>query len=104
MTKAQKAFFKQIELEEEDVKRDFLTSYAYGLLDQEENDPLQRALDMLNDEWELDPEATLAEQFGLIGMPSAFLLNREGALISKHVGFRKAKLNKYEASIVDALK
>ena len=50
MTRIQKAFFEQIELEEEDVKRDFLTSYVYGLLDEEEKKPVQRAVDMLNDE------------------------------------------------------
>ncbi len=60
MTKAQKAFFEQIELEEEDVKRDFLISYAYGLLDENEDEPLQRAIEMLNAEWELDPKATSA--------------------------------------------
>lgn len=60
MARAQKAFFEQIELEEEDVKRDFLTSYAYGLLDEEENEPVLRAVDMLNDEWELNPLATPA--------------------------------------------
>ena len=58
MTKAQKTFFEQIELEEEDVKRGLLTSYANGLLDEDEKDSVQRAVDITNDEWELDPEAT----------------------------------------------
>ncbi len=58
MPKAQNDFFDQFALEDEDVKRDFLCSYAYALLDQHETEPLQRAIDLLNDEWELDPEAT----------------------------------------------
>lgn len=51
-----------------------------------------------------DPDATLAEQFGLVGMPSAFVLNRQGEIIDKHVGFRQGNIDEYEHSIIQALK
>lgn len=60
MTKAQKAFFEQIALEEEDVKRDFYSTYAYRLLDPEQKNPLERTIEFLNEDWELDPPATPA--------------------------------------------
>lgn len=46
-----------------------------------------------------DHEGKLAEQFKLIGMPTAYLLDRNGVLVKEHVGFRKSKTAEYEASI-----
>jgi thiol-disulfide isomerase/thioredoxin len=50
-----------------------------------------------------DPTATLAKLFELAAMPSAFIIDREGHLIDAHYGFRTAKTEDYEASIIKAL-
>ena len=51
----------------------------------------------------LDPEGELATRFELEGMPSTFLYDRSGKLISSHVGFLKADGLKREQGIVTAL-
>lgn len=50
-----------------------------------------------------DPEASLAEEFNLQAMPSAFIIGRNGQLLGAHYGFREANTDDYEASIVKAL-
>lgn len=50
-----------------------------------------------------DPDGELARQFKLIGMPSAYILDRDGELVKKHVGFRNSKREEYEQSIKDIL-
>lgn len=58
MTKAQKAFFEQMGSDTEEIKQDFLTNYAYGLVDKEETEPIQYAVDTINSDWDLEPAAT----------------------------------------------
>ena len=58
MTDKQKAFFKQLNGEEMEAREDFLSSYAFGQLDEHVKDPLQHALAVFNSEWQLDKEAT----------------------------------------------
>jgi thiol-disulfide isomerase/thioredoxin len=50
-----------------------------------------------------DPEGILAEQQGLIGMPSSYLYNRDGVLISTHVGFNSKTSSEAEKAIRSAL-
>jgi thiol-disulfide isomerase/thioredoxin len=50
-----------------------------------------------------DPAGALAEQFGVLAMPSSFLLDAEGNVIVTHFGFRTADSDDYEAAIVSAL-
>ena len=50
-----------------------------------------------------DPDANLAEKFNVTGMPSAFILDRTGEIVSKHTGFRSNKIDEYEKSISNAL-
>ncbi len=50
-----------------------------------------------------DQEGIVAEQFNLIGMPSSYLIDREGNIVSKHVGFRDSLKNKMEAEIIAIL-
>lgn len=50
-----------------------------------------------------DPEATIAEQLALKGMPSSFIFNRTGKLVSTHVGFTADKMAKYEQEIITLL-
>jgi len=51
----------------------------------------------------LDPAGELATRYALEGMPSSFLYDRSGQLISSHVGFLKADGPKREKAIVKAL-
>lgn len=50
-----------------------------------------------------DPEAILAKQFDVIGMPSAYLIGRDGEVLSSHVGFRTGHVEDYENAIREAL-
>lgn len=50
-----------------------------------------------------DPEGKLAEQFGVVAMPSSFLLDADGNVIASHFGFRYADTEDYESAIVEAL-
>lgn len=51
-----------------------------------------------------DAKGVLAKEFQLKGMPSSYLFNREGKLISAHSGFNAMKQKKYEQEIIQALK
>lgn len=50
-----------------------------------------------------DPDATLAEQFGVQGMPSSYVIGRDGEIAAEHLGFKVKRQDKYEAAIVAAL-
>jgi thiol-disulfide isomerase/thioredoxin len=50
-----------------------------------------------------DPKGELAERYGVQAMPSSFLLDANGKVISTHLGFRSADADDYEATIVKAL-
>jgi cytochrome c biogenesis protein CcmG/thiol:disulfide interchange protein DsbE len=50
-----------------------------------------------------DPEGALAEQFEVLGMPSSYLIDRNGEVIATHIGFRRDERENYEASIRAAL-
>ncbi len=50
-----------------------------------------------------DPEGTLAAHYDLEGMPSSYLYDRTGQLITSYVGFLKADGDKHEAEIQAAL-
>ncbi len=51
-----------------------------------------------------DPSGGVAEQFDLIGMPTAYLFDRNGTLIKKHTGFFSNKTAEYEVEIQTLLK
>lgn len=46
-----------------------------------------------------DPAGEIAAQWELIGMPSSFIIDRNGKVASRHVGFRADSPEKYEAEI-----
>lgn len=52
----------------------------------------------------LDPAGELAARYKLEGMPSSFLYDRSGELLSSHVGFLKADGPKREKALVTVLK
>ena len=46
-----------------------------------------------------DPKMALADQLEVESIPTSFLYNKEGKLISKHVGFDSKKAEKYEKEL-----
>ncbi len=50
-----------------------------------------------------DAKGKLARQFKIKGMPSSYLFDRQGKLISAHTGFNGKKQQQYENEIVQAL-
>jgi len=47
----------------------------------------------------LDPDAQLPETFAVMGMPSSYLLDRQGRLRATHVGFHSQRIPDYENTI-----
>lgn len=43
-----------------------------------------------------DPKGLIARKYQLKGMPSSFIINRQGEIVSAHVGFNKTKQLAYE--------
>ncbi len=50
-----------------------------------------------------DQTRELARQFEVEAMPSSFLIDRQGEVVERHLGFRSAKTGDYEAAIIAAL-
>ena len=50
-----------------------------------------------------DTSGNLAKEFGVQGMPSSFVIGRDGQTSARHLGFKVRRQNKYEAAIVAAL-
>lgn len=51
----------------------------------------------------LDPKGELAARYKLEGMPSSYLYDRQGQLISRHIGFLKSEASEKEQAIEEAL-
>lgn len=56
-----------------------------------------------NFEIEFDPEASIAREYGVEAMPNSFVFGRDGELVTRHLGFKVAKQDEYEAVLVNAL-
>lgn len=50
-----------------------------------------------------DPKGKIATEFKLPGMPSSFVINRAGKIVSGHVGFNDDKKIQYEKEITQLL-
>lgn len=50
-----------------------------------------------------DPNGVVAKQFALEGMPSAIVLDRNGNIVHRHIGFREEKRAEYEATVLQAI-
>lgn len=50
-----------------------------------------------------DPKGKVARAFKLKGMPSSFIMNKEGKIVSTHVGFTEEKQQQYQQEIVNLL-
>ena len=51
-----------------------------------------------------DPEGDVAKQFGLIGMPSSFVLDRDGVVRARHTGFKPKDIDELRREILDLIK
>jgi len=50
-----------------------------------------------------DPDGEVAEKYQLVGMPSSYLIDRNGELVFSHAGFKEEDMEKIEARIRDTL-
>ena len=51
----------------------------------------------------LDTEATVADTYGVVGMPTSYLIDRDGILIWKHQGFKPKDMEKITQRVKQAL-
>lgn len=51
-----------------------------------------------------DSDRSLARGYGVQVMPTSYLIGRDGTVVASHLGFKNAKADEYEASIISALK
>jgi thiol-disulfide isomerase/thioredoxin len=50
-----------------------------------------------------DTRGSLAKEFGVQGMPSSFVIGRDGTVKNEHLGFKVKRQDEYEAAILAAL-
>lgn len=50
-----------------------------------------------------DPQGALAARYEVPGMPSSYVFGRDGALVGRHIGFRKGTREEREAELVRLL-
>jgi thiol-disulfide isomerase/thioredoxin len=50
-----------------------------------------------------DPKGLIARKYKLSGMPSSFIINRQGQIVSVHVGFNQEKKVAYEKELIALL-
>lgn len=50
-----------------------------------------------------DPKGTMAEAYGLMGMPTSYLVDQQGVVTMVHKGFKKKDLKEIKAKIIKAL-
>ena len=69
-------------------------------LDQQPKD-MQKFLDKVPADFDVyhDASGAMAEKFQLEGMPTSFLIDRNGKVLSTHIGFNEAKKQKIEREI-----
>ena len=72
------------------------------------DNPIEDGLDFLEDTpldflIPADPEGDAAELFGVIGMPTSYLIGPDGEVKLVHMGFRPGDMEEIEAAIVEHL-
>lgn len=50
-----------------------------------------------------DPDGVTPEQYGVIGMPTSYLIDPDGSIRMVHVGFRDGDIEHIETAIIDSL-
>ncbi len=70
-----------------------------------ETDEMHRFLAKIRAEFDIyhDPSGAIAEQFELEGMPTSYLIDANGKVVRKHIGFYTRKVDEYEREIEELL-
>ena len=50
-----------------------------------------------------DNEGSLATEFGVVAMPSSYIVGRDGEVVTRHLGFKTKLVDEYEAAIQEIL-
>lgn len=50
-----------------------------------------------------DAEGTLAREFDVVAMPSSFIIDRDGNVVARHLGFKVRLMDDYEVVLRDVL-
>ena len=50
-----------------------------------------------------DPEGTLAREHDVVAMPTSYIFDRDGKLVTRHLGFKVKRQDEYEALLVETL-
>ena len=50
-----------------------------------------------------DPDGSLAREYGVVTMPSSYVFDRDGELVTRHLGFKVSRQDEYEAILVNTL-
>lgn len=50
-----------------------------------------------------DPDGDLAREYDVIAMPSSYVFDRGGVLVTRHLGFKVKRQDEYEAILVESL-
>jgi len=50
-----------------------------------------------------DPDGELAREHDVIAMPSSYIFDRDGVLVTRHLGFKVKRQDEYEAILVETL-
>ena len=66
-----------------------------------ETDAMQHFLQKMPVKFDIyhDPSGGIAEKFGLEGMPTSYLIDADGNIVSKHIGFQSKRVESYEREI-----
>jgi hypothetical protein len=46
-----------------------------------------------------DSAGAIAEQFELIAMPTSYIYDRDGELVTRHLGFKEGRVDEYEQTL-----
>lgn len=70
-----------------------------------ETDAMHRFLSKFEANFDIfhDPSGRIAEEFKVEGMPTSYLIDASGKVVTKHVGFFTKSIEKYEQEIKDLL-
>ena len=50
-----------------------------------------------------DPDGTLAREYDVIAMPSSYVIDRNGAIAARHLGFKVVRMKEYEDTLLKLL-
>jgi thiol-disulfide isomerase/thioredoxin len=70
-----------------------------------ESSEMQRFLGKIPAQFDIyhDASGSIAEKFQLEGMPTSYLIDSNGKVVSKHIGFYTSKISEYENEIEELL-